>query len=63
MTDDGGRLHRVELLSTVLLAVAAVATAWSTYQSNQWRGEMAVNYSKATAARIQSSAASTRADS
>jgi hypothetical protein len=61
MTDDGGRLHRVELLSTVLLAVAAVATAWSTYQSNQWRGEMAVNYSKATAARIQSSAASTRA--
>jgi hypothetical protein len=61
MNDDGGRLHRVELLSTILLAVAAVATAWSTYQSNQWRGEMAVNYSKATAARIQSSAASTRA--
>jgi hypothetical protein len=61
MNDDGGRLHRVELLSTILLAVAAVATAWSTSQSNQWRGEMAVNYSKATAARIQSSAASTRA--
>src|SRR5512133_3977699 len=61
MHDEGRRLHRLELLSTILLAVAAVATAWSTYQSNQWRGETAANYSKATAARIQSSAASTRA--
>jgi hypothetical protein len=61
MDDDGGRLHRLELLSTILLAVAAVMTAWATYQSNQWRGETANKYSKATAARIQSSAASTRA--
>jgi len=61
MDDDGGRLHRLELLSTILLAVAAVMTAWATYQSNQWRGETAIKYSKATAARIQSSAASTRA--
>jgi hypothetical protein len=49
------------LLSTILLAVAAVGTAWSTYQSTQWRGDQAVNTSKATAARIQSSEASTRA--
>ena len=55
------RQHRVELLSTILLAVAAVGTAWSTYQSTQWRGEQAVDTSKATAARIQSSEASTRA--
>lgn len=55
------RLHRVELLATILLAVAAVGTAWSTYQSTQWRGDQAVNTSKATAARIQSSEASTRA--
>ena len=55
------RLRRVELLATVLLAVAAVATAWSTYQSTRWRGEQAVDTSKATAARIQSSQASTRA--
>jgi len=38
-----------------------VATAFSTYQSTRWRGEQAVDYSKATAARIQSSEASTRA--
>ena len=55
------RRHRVELLATILLAVAAVATAWSTYQSTQWRGQQAADNSKASAARIQSSEASTRA--
>ena len=55
------RQHRVELLATILLACAAVATAWSTYQSTRWRGEQAADYSKATAARIQSSEHSTRA--
>jgi hypothetical protein len=51
----------VELFATILLACAAVATAWSTYQSTRWRGDQAADYSKATAARIQSSEASTRA--
>ena len=55
------RQHLVELFSTVLLAVAAVATAWSTYQSTQWRGEQAQQYSKGTAARIQASTAATKA--
>ena len=50
-----------EWLSTLLLALAAVATAWSTYQSAQWRGEQAANTAKSTAARIDSSRASTRA--
>ena len=58
---DDARHQRLELFATVLLAVAAVATAWSTYQSAQWRGEQALDASKATAARIQSSEASTRA--
>jgi hypothetical protein len=61
MDDYSRTLHRLELLSTILLAVAAVTTAWATYQSNQWRGETAAKYSKGTAARIQSSSASTRA--
>jgi hypothetical protein len=52
--------HRVELAATVLLACAAVATAWSTYQSARWRGQQAARSSKATAARIQSSSAQTR---
>ena len=58
---DERRERRVELFATILLAVAAVATAWSTYQSTQWRGQQAVNTSKATAARIESSEAATRA--
>lgn len=61
MESLGRRQHMVELFSTILLAVAAVATAWSTYQSTQWRGEQAVNTSKGTAARIESSEAATRA--
>jgi hypothetical protein len=61
MEPDDRRQHRVEFLCTVLLAVAAVATAWSTYQSQRWRGEQAANSTKATAAHVESSQASTRA--
>jgi hypothetical protein len=55
------RHRRHELVATALLAIAAVATAWSTYQSVQWRGRQAVETSHATAAHIESSEASTRA--
>jgi hypothetical protein len=44
--------RRLEIVSTVLLAVATVATAWAAYQARQWTGEQAQGYSKATAARI-----------
>ena len=30
---------RTELVATVLLAFAAVATAWSGYQATRWNGE------------------------
>jgi hypothetical protein len=49
------------LLATILLATAAVATAWSTFQSGRWRGSQAVDTNKAQAARIESSEAHTRA--
>jgi hypothetical protein len=62
-TDEerAARHRRHELVATALLAIAAVATAWSTYQSVQWRGRQAVETSRATAAHIESSEASTRA--
>ena len=60
MREERHHAH-IEWLSTLLLALAAIATAWSTYQSAQWRGEQASNTGKSTAARIESSAASTRA--
>ena len=52
----------VELLSTVLIAVAAVATAWSGYQSARWSGEQAKAYSRANATRLESTRASALAN-
>jgi hypothetical protein len=39
-------------VSTVLLALATVATAWAAYQARQWTGEQSQGYSHATAHRI-----------
>jgi hypothetical protein len=61
MRTEDTRARRVETLATILLAVAAVATAWSTYQSAVWRGQQASHTGKSTAARIEASSASTRA--
>ena len=60
MADAERRSHRVDLIATILLAVAAVATAWTTYQSTQWRGELTLHGARSTAARIESSTASTK---
>jgi hypothetical protein len=42
----------LELLATLLLALATVATAWSAYQAREWTGEQSQGHSKATATRI-----------
>jgi hypothetical protein len=49
--------HRVELAATVLLAMAAVATAWATYQSSRWHGKQAKAQSASIAARVESTRA------
>ncbi|MGZ8760695.1 MAG: hypothetical protein ACXWXV_08945 [Aeromicrobium sp.] len=51
-----------ELLVTVLLAVAAVATAWSSYQAARWHGEQAVETSRTNAVRIEAARADNLAD-
>ena len=51
-TDASATERRLELVSTVLLALATVATAWAAYQARQWTGEQAQSYSHATTARI-----------
>ncbi len=57
-----GRLHpHLELLATILLAIAAVATAWSSYQSSRWSGIQAIDFSEANAARVESTRASDQA--
>jgi hypothetical protein len=53
-----GRLdRRFELAATLLLAMAAVATAWAAYQSASWRGEQAKAQSASIAARVESTRA------
>jgi hypothetical protein len=52
MTEATLTERRLELVSTVLLALATVATAWAAYQSRQWTGEQSQGYSHATASRI-----------
>jgi hypothetical protein len=43
---------RVELVATLLLALAAVATAWSGYQATRWNGEQTKASSRTNAIRI-----------
>jgi hypothetical protein len=48
---------RVELVATILLACAAVATAWSSYQATRWNGEQAKAASRTNALRIDAARA------
>jgi hypothetical protein len=49
--------RRLELAATVLLTVAAVATAWAAYQSARWHGQQAESQSASIAARVESTRA------
>jgi len=51
------RHDRVEIVATVLLAFAAVATAWSSYQATRWNGEQAKTSGQVNAARIDAARA------
>jgi hypothetical protein len=51
---DETRDRWLELAATLLLALAAIATAWSTYQSSVWRGKQAKAQSASIAARVES---------
>src|SRR6187200_1322772 len=51
-TGERRRAARLELIATLLLAFATVATAWSAYQARVWTGEQAKRTSAATATRI-----------
>ncbi len=60
-TVQAPREWRGEVFVTVLLAIATVATAWSGYQSARWGGVQTVNFSKASAARVDASRLGTKA--
>jgi len=50
-----------EMIATIILAFATLATAWSGYQSARWGGEQSIKYSQAGALRTESTRASTKA--
>jgi hypothetical protein len=61
--DDGShKSDPLELLVTVLLVVAAVATSWSSYQATRWHGEQAQATSRTNAVRIEAARASSLAE-
>jgi hypothetical protein len=63
VSGDGSVGSWVEVVATVILALAAVATAWSGYQASRWHGEQAIAFSRANAARVESTRAADLADS
>jgi hypothetical protein len=52
----------MEIAATVLLALAAVATAWSSYQAARWNGEQAKTSSASNRTRIEAARASALAN-
>ncbi|MCH7899585.1 MAG: hypothetical protein IH818_01580 [Acidobacteria bacterium] len=56
-----GVSDRVELIATILMALAAIFTAWAAFQSAKWSGEQATSFSRAGAARTESTRFDTRA--
>jgi hypothetical protein len=55
--------RRIELAATVLLAVAAVATAWSSYQATRWNGEQALAASRTNQIRVEAARAQAQGES
>ena len=49
--------RRLELATTILLTIAAVATAWATYQSARWHGQQSIAQSGSIAARVEATRA------
>lgn len=60
---ERSRRDWVEIAATVLLALAAVATAWSSYQAARWNGEQAKTASASNRTRIEAARASGLANS
>ena len=40
MTESDRGVNRIELISVLLIALTAVATAWSAFQASRWGAEM-----------------------
>ena len=54
---EGHHRSYAEIVATVLLSVAAVATAWSGYQATRWNGEQAKASARTNAIRVEAARA------
>lgn len=54
-------LDWVDILATIVMAVAALATAWSAFQSDQWSDTVSFSLAQANAARTEAARSYTRA--
>ncbi|NUT33653.1 MAG: hypothetical protein HOV79_11325 [Hamadaea sp.] len=61
MSEEKEPAHWLDLVLTIVMACAAVGTAWAGFQSTKWSGVQANSYAAASAARLESDRASTRA--
>jgi hypothetical protein len=60
--EEAPRRNWTETVATVLLSLAAVAIAWSSYQATRWNGEQAKAASRTNAVRIDAARASSLAE-
>ena len=61
--EEHSRAHEIlEIVEAIVLAVVAIATAWSGYQSALWDGRQDELYGQATAMRVQAEGTATTAN-
>src|SRR2546425_13360509 len=56
------RFEAIEIIEAIILALVAVATAWSGYQAARWNGNRAEQYAKASLLRVTAEGLATLAD-
>src|SRR5205809_3781760 len=52
VSSSQSRFEAIEIIEAVILALVAVATAWSGYQAAQWAGRRAEQYAEASRLRV-----------
>ena len=52
VSSSQSRFEAIEIIEAVILALVAVATAWSGYQAAQWAGKRAEQYAEASRLRV-----------
>lgn len=59
--DDSPYAGRLDLIITLIMALAAVGTAWAGFESTKWSGQQANSYASAGALRTESTSRATQA--